>query len=89
MINFIQGQYGLAHILFYKKLIIFCKKHIWFKWHTIKPGTPEHGIPKEDGTRPEQQNTTGTLEHPLNDGTLPEQSKDCGTVEHYNRALAE
>ena len=45
--------------------------------------------PRNDGTRPEQHSTTGTLEHPLNDRTLPEQSKDCRTVEHYDRALAE
>ena len=45
--------------------------------------------PRNDGTRLEQHNTTGTLEHPLNDGTLPEKSKDCGTVEHYDTALAE
>ena len=32
MINFIQGQYGLAHILFHKKMIIFYKKHICFEW---------------------------------------------------------
>ena len=34
-INFNQGQYGLTHILFLKKMINFRQKHIWFKLRCI------------------------------------------------------
>ena len=58
-------------------------------WHTIKPGTPEHGTTKH-GTPAERRNNAGTTEHPRNDGTTPEQRNTAGTrnnaeqrIEHW------
>ena len=56
--------------------------------HTIKPGTPEHGM-TEHRTSAERRNNARTTEHHWNNRILLKQLKHCGTVEHYDRALAE
>ena len=42
-----------------------CQFYVALYWHTIKPGTPEHGM-TEHGTPAEQRNTAGTTEHHRN-----------------------
>ena len=46
-------------------------------WHTIKPGSPEHGT-TEQGKASEHRNTDGTSERWWNSGTPAEQSEYHG-----------
>ena len=46
-------------------------------WHSIKPGTPEHGA-TEQGTASEHRNSDRTSERWWNTGTLAEQSEYHG-----------
>ena len=52
------------------------------QWNTIKPGTPEHGIPdhwRNTGTLVEQRNTGRTIGIPRNSGTCEEQQNNVIT----------
>ena len=46
-----------------------------FSWHTIKPGTTEHGTTNTGGTLAQHQNTDVTSEPWRNNETLEEQSE--------------
>ena len=63
----------------------------WMQWHTIKPGTPEHGNPRNDGKPPEhgtpaeRRNNTGITEHHRNKGNNTEQRTT--TIEYGKPSL--
>ena len=61
-------------------------------WHTIKPGTPEHGT-TEHGTPSEHRNSGGTLTERRNTGATPEHWQNNGTLakklEYHRKAEQE